>query len=436
MLPLWLTARDRGGGRPAHRPGLFVACVGRWSGVSGGPDHAGFAGLIDPVRFFMAVRGCPWLSVALGWAIPAPWCPDRCPTVPRVAGVREAAANCFLSPPWLQASGMPALLHPEEISPALPLARLRPRRVARGRLSHRRLPVQRWKGRLRSYRPPSWEASSARPSASGNVPSWQAASIWFLFAAGEAPEVLISIAGYKVLGWENGQAPAVDTDRGRFWTMDTWEDPIHPNLYWYGNSSPINMRDRSGHMSAAEFVVVVAIIVIVVYSLSGCGSNSKEEAKKVPSGASINDVFIFRGPYSQKYRDTLLEFETKGEPGSKLISVMTQLKNYGHKTGIKIYIVDFSGDNTTPVTAAYYSWNRAYVNEPVDYDLEMQMGGANSYTVGNRTWTFKAAFAHELLHAYHDTLGQDTSSHSSSYSDWLVEEENITREADLPGGRQ
>jgi RHS repeat-associated protein len=60
------------------------------------------------------------------------------------------------------------------------------------------------------------------------------------------------------------RARYMDTDRGRFWTMDVWEgvirDPASLHKYLYCEANPVNWIDPSGHLTLKEILGVAAII--------------------------------------------------------------------------------------------------------------------------------------------------------------------------------
>jgi len=64
------------------------------------------------------------------------------------------------------------------------------------------------------------------------------------------------------------RARYMDTSRGRFWSMDTFEgmshEPASLHAYLYANGNPIRHIDPSGHISSlTEYTIVVALVLII-----------------------------------------------------------------------------------------------------------------------------------------------------------------------------
>jgi RHS repeat-associated protein len=55
----------------------------------------------------------------------------------------------------------------------------------------------------------------------------------------------------------------MDTDRGRFWTMDVWEgvirDPASLHKYMYANANPVSFVDPSGQITISSQMTALFI---------------------------------------------------------------------------------------------------------------------------------------------------------------------------------
>lgn len=92
------------------------------------------------------------------------------------------------------------------------------------------------------------------------------------------------------------RARYMDTARGRFWSMDTFEggvaDPITLHKYLYANASPTFFVDPSGNRSLTEVLVtswLVAELALTVYDFIDFAVTIADE------GASATDKLISAG---------------------------------------------------------------------------------------------------------------------------------------------
>lgn len=69
------------------------------------------------------------------------------------------------------------------------------------------------------------------------------------------------------------RARYADPDRGRFWSMDSFEgfgtDPASLHQYTFNQNDPVNRRDPSGHVSLGEVETVYFLAPMVRASQSG-----------------------------------------------------------------------------------------------------------------------------------------------------------------------
>jgi RHS repeat-associated protein len=152
------------------------------------------------------------------------------------------------------------------------------------------------------------------------------------------------------------RARYMDTDRGRFWTMDVWEghlkNPSSLNKYLYANANALSYIDPNGymsipHVSAALLISSMLILALTTYLYWPCEVPPKIElVKKTPlypglghmSDLKYNVIVKIKGPKAW-FRYGVVLF-VKGFIKKNGSYATTKLHGYLQKINFPNYVVD------------------------------------------------------------------------------------------------